>query len=184
MGSRPGSCALSALAFFLLASCRSTPQPESQGITVRSVQVESGYAAVLDYTVAAPFERARRILLDFDGHAAFRPGMLESELMSNEGRTGTARFRLKGMLGMNPMITCDLTLQEKPGWLRMAYVSTECDTGVASSSGRFIFTAVGRSHTRIRQEAEFDAWLVTEARFLSDMRADAEAIRARMEKAD
>ncbi len=68
MGKDPGSRLLATAAIFLLAACESTPEILNDSITIRSVPVESGHAAVLEYTVAA--SGTYRVYVALDGYAA------------------------------------------------------------------------------------------------------------------
>ncbi len=169
----------------LTSACGSPPKPPAPGISFRPFVVEEGLAAISDFVAKAPFERAKAILLDFNRHADFRPGMLETEILEiRDDSTGSIRFRMRGILGVNPVATCELTLRERKGWLSLYYELTDSDIGISFLAGRFTLAARDENHTHVQSEAWLDAWLVTEARYFEYLKDDAEAIRDEMERTE
>ncbi len=179
------ACALLLATALLSSGCGSTPAPPAPGITFRPILVEDGLAAITDFVAAAPFERVRAVLLDFDRHAVFRPGMLETEVLEKrDDNTGSIRFRMRGILGVNPVATCDLTLHERKGWLTLYYELTDSDIGISFLAGRYTLAARDENHTHFQSEAWLDAWLVTQDRYFEYLKDDAKAFRDEMERTD
>ena len=169
----------------LTAGCSSTLPPPAEGITFRPIVVEDGLAAVTEFTVAAPLDRARAVLMDFNRHADFRPGMLESEILEiRDDNTGSIRFRMRGILGVNPVATCELTLREREGWWTLYYELTDSDIGISFLAGRFTLTARDPEHTHVMSEHWVDAWLITQDAYFVYLIDDAEALRDEMARSD
>jgi hypothetical protein len=168
----------------LAAACAATPEPPiPTGIAVTPLEEGrlSGGRAV--YAVDAPLSAARDVILDFPSQADFRPTVVKAESLEAGETGGTVRFTFQGLLGVQPEATCDYAVEETDDGVRISFVMTDPSFTLSALRGSFELTSVaGGAKTLVDQRTVVSALMMNRRRFLEELREDAAAIRAEIER--
>jgi hypothetical protein len=174
---------LRALLVLSLVACSSTPPPEPpelRNITVTPLERSRTYGGRAFYTVDAPLEVVRDVILDFDSQAEFRPMVEESKQVSRSENGGEVNFKFRGMVGYQPEADCVYSYEEDERSFRLTFKMTSPGFALWSLDGGFALTRqAGGRKTFVRQEFLVSAIVINHEELLRDLKIDAAAIRDR-----
>ncbi len=168
----------------ILMGCSSTPPEPSvpTGIAVTSLDRGRLAGARAYFAVHAPVSVALDVLIDFDRHAEFRPGVTESRSIAADKGGGQAFVRYEGMYADDINATCDYSISESDGVFRVEYKMTDPSFAMWARNGGFTLSpAKNGEWTVIDQEVLISALSSDRDATLAAVRADAEAIQRRIE---
>jgi hypothetical protein len=169
-----------------LAGCETTPPPEPPlmtGIAVTALDKGRLTGGRAVYSAHVPIEIARAVILDFDHQAEFRPAVAEARTIASSPQGGQVFFKFAPKMGIDVNATCDYTVTELDGAVRIEYEMTDSSFALWAMRGAFTLASTGGGEwTAIDQEVLISALVSNREALLDDLRADAAAIQKRMEE--
>ena len=169
----------------VLMGCSSTPPEPSvpTGIAVTSLDRGRLSGARAYFAVHAPVSAALEVLIDFNRHAEFRPGVVESRSIAADKGGGQAFVRYEGMYADDINATCNYSISETDGVFTVEYKMTDSSFAMWAQNGLFILSpARDGEWTVIDQEVLISALSSNRDATLAAVRADAESIQKRIEE--
>lgn len=158
------------------------PAEPSREIVVVPLEKDGLFGVRATYFVNAPLQVAREVLIDFDRHADFRPGMLKSEILSTNGDSALVRFTIPGLLGINLELTCRNEVIEAADQLRIQFRRESGSSMIHELHGIFDVREDPRDGWLVVVQEFYVAALVVDRDDIPKQHAeDASAIRDRIE---
>jgi hypothetical protein len=156
----------------------SGPEAKGEPVVRRIVRDDVvGFAVTL--RLGGSPRAVERWLLDFDRIAADRPNVLDARLVGRDAEGWLARFRFRGILGVNPTSLTRTTRRRVGDAVILEFRSVETSFGLDRIFGSYRIEPDGAGGCVLTHRLFVDSPFVTEEARERDLREDAEAIRRR-----
>jgi len=167
------------------AACASTPEepPVLTNIAVSPLEQGRLKGGRAHYTIDAPPAVVKKVILDFESQAEFRPMVKEARLLNRTEEGGEVYFRFRGMVGITPEADCVYAVEEDGDVWRLSYKMTSSSFALWALNGSFeLVPQDGGRKTFVRQQFLVSAIIMDHAKQLEELKVDAASIRDRAEE--